>query len=176
MVKIMNKVYSLLAFILVTNAAYAQDNSFLPEAKLKQGDAQTLNLGVGFTQKMIHLNTEWVNPYGIAYVKGGVYLNDDHTAGGQVGFRYPVQFTGKDKNGYYLGVYAGHIDSKKVDNSYESRLGGGVDLAYVMMSRERISTFSVGIGAGEKLTNNDGTVSAETKPQLQFSYTISIGL
>lgn len=55
-------------------------------------------------------------------------------------------------------------------------LGGGVDLAYVMMSRERISTFSVGIGAGEKLTNQDGTVAAETKPQLQFSYTISIGL
>ncbi len=30
-------------------------------------------------------------------------------------------------------------------------LGGGVDLAYVLLSPERISTFSVGIGAGEKL-------------------------
>lgn len=174
--KIMNKFCSFMLCVIAANAAYAQDSGYLPEAKLTDNQASAWNLGAGFTQKMVHLNAEWVNPYGIAYVKGGVFLNGDHTPGGQLGFRYPVHFTGKDKNGYYIGVYAGHLDSKSVDGEYESRLGGGVDLSYVMMSRERISTFSIGLGAGEELKHRDGTIAEETEPQLQFSYTLSIGL
>lgn len=174
--KKMNKAYSLLVFAFIASAASAQDSGFLPEAKLTGADIATLNAGAGVTQKLIHLNAEWVNPYGIAYAKAGVFLNGDKTFGGQVGFRYPVHFTGKDKNGYYLGAYAGHIESKEVDGDYESRLGGGVDLAYVMLSKERISTFSVGIGAGEELTDSSGHTIAETEPKIQFSYTLSIGL
>jgi hypothetical protein len=172
----MNKAYSLLVLAFIANAASAQEGGFLPEANLAGADAAKLNVGAGFTQKLIHLNTEWVNPYGIAYAKAGVFLNGDKTFGGQIGFRHPVHFTGKDKNGYYLGVYAGHIESKDVGDEFKSRLGGGVDLAYVMLSKERISTFSVGIGAGEKLTDNNGYTVAETEPKLQFSYTLSIGL
>ena len=174
--KIMNKVFSLLALALLANSASAQDSAFLPEAKLADSSVKALYAGAGFTQKMIHLNAEWANPYGIAYAKAGAFLNGDKTFGGQLGFRYPVHFTGKDQNGYYLGAYAGHIDSKDTGNEYESRLGGGVDLAYVMLSPERISTFSVGIGAGEKLTGQDGRTVVETEPKLQFSYTLSIGL
>lgn len=174
--KIMNKVFSLLALALLANSASAQDSAFLPEAKLADSSVKALYAGAGFTQKMIHLNAEWVNPYGIAYAKAGAFLNGDKTFGGQLGFRYPVHFTGKDKNGYYLGAYAGHIESKDTSTEYESRLGGGVDLAYVMLSPERISTFSVGIGAGEKLTGQNGRTVADTEPKLQFSYTLSIGL
>ena len=174
--KIMNKVFSLLALALLANTASAQDSAFLPEAKLADSSVKVLYAGAGFTQKMIHLNAEWVNPYGIAYAKAGAFLNGDKTFGGQLGFRYPVHFTGKDKNGYYLGAYAGHIESKDTGAEYESRLGGGVDLAYVMLSPERISTFSVGIGAGEKLTGQNGRTVADTEPKLQFSYTLSIGL
>lgn len=174
--KIMNKVFSLLALALLANSASAQDSAFLPEAKLADSSVKALYAGAGFTQKMIHLNAEWVNPYGIAYAKAGAFLNGDKTFGGQLGFRYPVHFTGKDKNGYYLGAYAGHIESKDTGAEYESRLGGGVDLAYVMLSPERISTFSVGIGAGEKLTGQNGRTVADTEPKLQFSYTLSIGL
>lgn len=174
--KIMNKVFSLLALALLANNASAQDSAFLPEAKLADSSVKALYAGAGFTQKMIHLNAEWVNPYGIAYAKAGAFLNGDKTFGGQLGFRYPVHFTGKDKNGYYLGAYAGHIESKDTGAEYESRLGGGVDLAYVMLSPERISTFSVGIGAGEKLTGQNGRTVADTEPKLQFSYTLSIGL
>ena len=174
--KIMNKVFSLLALALLAHGASAQDSAFLPEAKLADSSVKALYAGAGFTQKMIHLNAEWVNPYGIAYAKAGAFLNGDKTFGGQLGFRYPVHFTGKDKNGYYLGAYAGHIESKDTGAEYESRLGGGVDLAYVMLSPERISTFSVGIGAGEKLTGQNGRTVADTEPKLQFSYTLSIGL
>ena len=68
------------------------------------------------------------------------------------------------------------IDSKPVDGEYKSRLGAGVDLAYVLLNSERISTFSVGIGAAEKLTDQNGAVAADTKPQIQFSYSLSFGL
>lgn len=172
----MKKVYPLLVFALMANAAYANEKSILPEAKLVDSQAKTWNVGAGFTKKLLHLNTEWVNPYGIGYLKGGVFLDDDKTVGGQVGFRYPAHLTGKDKNGYYIGVYAGHLDTKAVDGDYEARLGAGIDLAYVLLSSERISTFSVGVGAGEELKNRDGRVIVETEPQIQFSYTLSLGL
>lgn len=172
----MNKAYSMLAFAFIAAAASAQDNTSLPEAKLADSKLAPLYVGAGFTNKMLHLNTEWVNPYGIAYAKAGAFMNGDKTFGAQVGFRYPVQFTGKDKNGYYVGAYAGYIDSKDVGDEFKSRLGGGVDLAYVMLSAERLSVFSVGIGAGEKLNDKAGNTVAETEPKLQFSYTLSIGL
>ena len=176
--KKMIKHVSLLAFFTLTSAVYAQDNSnpYLPEAKLTAHSASTWNVGVGITQKILHLNTEWVNPYGIAYAKAGVFIDDDYTPAAQIGFRYPYHLTGKDSNGYYVGVYAGHIKSKNVDNEEKARLGGGIDLAYVLLSTERISTFSVGIGAGEKLEDSAGNVVADIQPRLQFSYTLSIGL
>lgn len=172
----MNKVYPLLAFAFFANGVYAHDQVNNTANRAEDREPKAFNVGVGFTQKLIHLNTEWVNPYGIAYVKGGAFLNDDRTVGAQVGFRYPAHLTGKEKNGYYVGAYAGHIDSKQVDGKYENRLGGGIDLAYVLLSSERISSFSIGIGAGEKLQDSNGRVVAETEPRLQFSYTLSIGL
>lgn len=172
----MRKIYPLVAFLAFSNVAIADENSFLPEAKLAGHKVSTWNVGAGLTQKLLHLNGEWVNPYGIAYVKAGVFTNGDNTVGGQVGFRYPLHLTGTEKNGYYLGAYAGTLDSKRVDNNYESRLGAGVDLAFVWLNNERVSTFSVGIGAAEKLTNKDGSVVEDTEPQLQFSYTLSFGL
>ena len=66
-------------------------------------------------------------------------LNGDKTAGGQVGFRYPYYLTGTDKNGYYIGFYAGHLDSKEVDGDFKSRLGAGVDLAYVWLNSEKLA-------------------------------------
>ena len=143
----MNKVYPLLAFAFWANGAYAHDK-INTTAKIEPEPAKAFNVGVGITQELIHLNTEWVNPYGIAYVKGGVFLNDDHKIGAQAGFRYPAYLTGKDNNGYYVGAYAGHIDSRRIDNEYKTRLGAGIDLAYVLLSSERISSFSVGIGVG----------------------------
>ncbi len=61
----------------VSSWANAQDYSFLPEAKLADHKASTWNVGAGFTQKLLHLNGEWVNPYGIAYAKVGAFLNGD---------------------------------------------------------------------------------------------------
>ncbi len=71
----MRKIYPLLAVLTVSSWAHAQDYSFLPEAKLADHKASTWNVGAGFTQKLLHLNGEWVNPYGIAYAKVGAFLN-----------------------------------------------------------------------------------------------------
>ena len=172
----MTKVYSFVALLAFSSFSFAGNTTFLPEAKISADSAKTWNVGAGITQKLLHLNGEWVNPYGIAYVKAGAFLNGDHEVGGQTGFRYPYHLTGKDKNGYYVGVYAGHIDSKSVDNELKAQLGAGVDLAYVLLSKERISSFSIGIGAGEELEDRNGNVVAETEPRIQFSYTLSIGL
>ncbi len=171
--------HSLLLLTLLGNVAYAESDFFtryLPEAKLKDAPVAKLNVGAGFTQKLLHGNVEWVNPYGIAYAKAGMFLNGDQEIGGQVGFRYPAYFTGTDKNGYYVGVYAGHLDNKSVDNGSETRLGAGIDLAYVKLNAERISTFSVGLGAGEELKDQNGKIVEEIKPQIQFSYSLSFGL
>ncbi len=155
--------------------SFASDTPYF-QAKLPQGSAEKLNAGFGFTEKLVHLNGEYVTPYGIAYGKVGAFLNGDNTAGAQIGFRYPYFLTGKDKNGYYIGAFAGHIDSKSVDDGFESRLGGGVDLAYVWLNPERISTASIGLVAGEKLNHANGDVAAKTEPRLQFSYSLSFGL
>lgn len=171
--------HSLLLLTLLGSVAHAQSdflNHYLPDAKLKDATVARFNVGAGFTQKLLHVNVEWVNPYGIAYAKAGMFLNGDQQAGGQIGFRYPVYFTGTDKNGYYLGAYAGHLDSKSVDGDYEARLGAGIDLAYVKLNADRISTFSVGLGAGEELKDQDGKTVEEIKPQIQFSYSLSFGL
>ncbi len=93
---------------------------FYLKQKLAQISAKTWNVGAGITQKLLHLNGEWVNPYGIAYLKAGAFLNGDHEVGGQTGFRYPYHLTGKDKNGYYIGAYAGHLESKWVDGEKKS--------------------------------------------------------
>lgn len=171
--------HSLLLLTLWGSVSHAQSdflNHYLPDAKLKNATVSNFNIGAGFTQRLLHGNIEWVNPYGIAYAKTGVFLNGDQQVGGQIGFRYPAYLTGTDQNGYYVGVYAGHLDSKSVDNDYEARLGAGVDLAYVKLNAARISTFSVGLGVGEELTDQQGKKVEEVKPQIQFSYSLSFGL
>lgn len=163
--------------ILATTAAQAKVTDYLPEAKLQSYTAQLKQgyVGFGVSQQLLHVNAEWVNPYGIAYAKVGAFANGDHDIGGQVGFRYPYYLTGTDLNGYYIGAYAGQLESKKVDQDYHERLGAGIDLAYVRLDKERISTFSVGIGAAQKVTGRAGTVE-EVEPQLQFAFSLSFGV
>lgn len=174
-IKKVNKYFLTLCALFSFGHAYAVD--LLPHAKLAES-APTLKkgyVGAGISQQLLHGNFEWVNPYGIAYAKAGVFINDDHEAGGQIGFRFPYHFTGTDQNGYYFGVYAGHLESIELDSEAHTRLGVGVDLAYVMLNANRISTISVGIGAAEKVEGQYGG-EKETEPQLQFAYSLSFGV
>lgn len=170
----MRKIFPLVLLYAIGNVAHAELSDFLPQAKIKTENVSALNLGVGITQRLGHVNAEWVNPYGIAYGKVGAFINDDHEIGGQIGFRYPVALNGKDLNGFYLGAFAGHLKSKSVNGNDETQLGGGVDLSYVLLNQERISTLSVGLAAGEEVKVGNYVVF-ETKPQIQFAYTLSVG-
>ena len=172
----MRKFCLLLAVLACNGMLHAEENPFKPEPKLQGANVSTWNVGAGFTKKLLHANLEWVNPYGIAYAKAGAFLNDDNLAGGQVGFRYPYYLTGTDKNGYYFGAYAGHLETKIIDDKEKARLGVGIDLAYVWLNNERISTFSVGAGVGDELKNKQGEIVKKAEPILQFSYTLSFGL
>jgi len=147
----------------------------LPEAKIKPEDASKFNFGAGITQQMLHGNVEWVNPYGIAYIKLGAFIRGDNEFAGQAGYRIPVALNGKDKNGFYLGVYGGTLKSKTVDGKDEVQYGGGGDLSYVLLNKERISTLSVGMGVGSEIHNKNGDMILETRPQIQFAYTLSVG-
>ena len=171
----MKKIVPLLMLMTVGSLTHAEFKDYLPEPKLKSEGYSTWNAGAGMTMKLAHVNVEWVNPYGIAYAKVGAFVSGNHEFGTQVGFRMPVVLTGTDLNGYYLGVYGGHLKSKKINESLDdTQLGGGVDLSYVLLSKDRISTFSVGMGAGDE-SKNGNEIVFETRPQLQFSYTLSVG-
>lgn len=154
---------------------------YLPTAKLSnlltasKEPLHHIYTGVGFSQRLLHGNLEWVNPYGIGYVKAGAFNNSDRPFGAQVGFRYPYYLTNTDGNGYYIGVYAGHLDNKELDGEAFQPIGAGVDLSYVMLDRSRISTFSIGIGAAQGKEGKKGTKQA-TEPQIQFAYSLSLGV
>ena len=178
----MRKIFPLLLLVAVGNFAHADVKDYLPdlkgvlpEAKIKPEDASKWNIGAWVTQRLLHVNGEWVNPYGIAYAKLGAFYNDDNLIGGQVGFRITVALNGTDKNGFYLGVYAGSLQSKPVDGKDEIQYGAGGDLSYVLLNKDRISTFSVGMGAGSELHDKNGKMIVETRPQIQFAYTLSVG-
>ena len=174
----MKKRYVLLGLMLSAPTCFAETSN-AAQANSVEKTISKFHVGAGFSYKLLHLNAEWVNPYGIdgiAYAKAGAFLSGDRVPGAQLGFRVPVFLTGKDKNGYYVGTYAGHVEQKSVDGDDKARLGLGVDLAYVMLSPERLSTFSIGVAVAEKLTNKDDSVVAEVEPRLQFSYTLSFGL
>lgn len=148
----------------------------LPAAKLTEvAKKRHLYAGVGMTQELLHGTAEWLNPYGIAYAKAGVFYAGDRPVGGQVGFRYPYHLTGQDGDGYYIGTYAGLIDLVSLDGEDQTRLGAGIDLAYVLVDRERISTLSVGIGAAQGKQGVKGSKVA-TEPLIQFAYNLSFGL
>lgn len=178
----MKKTFPFFLLFAVGSLAHADDSllssfkSYLPEAKLKNANLSTYNVGAGITQQMGHVQGEWVNSYGIAYLKAGFFINGDNEPAGQIGFRYPIVLTGTNKNGYYLGLYGGSLRSKSVgQDSDKVSYGGGVDLSFVWLNKERISTLSVGLGGGNKLKNGQKVV-LESKPLLQIAYTLSLGL
>ena len=156
--------------------AQAALDDYLPAAKFKphMDSLKTAYVGLGMTDRLAHGNAELVTPYGIAYGKVGVFTNGEDM-GVQAGFRYPYHLTGTDQNGYYIGAFLGHTENAKVDNEQIQRLGAGVDLSYVMLNAQRISTLSVGLKFSERLTGRYGT-EVPADPELQFAYTLSFGV
>ena len=172
----MKKIIAACIAIGAVNTTYAALDDYLPPAKLQEHTDKLKMVygGVGMTNRLVHANAELVTPYGIAYGKVGAFLNGEDL-GAQAGFRFPYHFTGIDQNGYYVGAFLGHTENTKLDNERIQRLGGGIDLSYVLLNAQRISTASVGLKFSEKLKGRYGSEKS-ADPELQFSYSLSFGI
>lgn len=170
----MKKLTVLLLALIGTSTVFAETQDRFPVAKLQPFSAQLSSIyaGLGISQRLLHANVEWVNSYGIVYAKLGGFLKADNGFGAQLGYRYPYYLTGKNQNGYYVGVFAGYLDRLEIDSEYKDRFGVGVDLAYLILDAEKISTASVGIGFAQKLEGQYGSVD-DFEPKIQFSYSLS---
>ncbi len=171
----MKKIALMLLTSMIASMAQADMKDYLPEAKLASKTTGKAYVGFGLSQELVHANAEWVTPYGIAYSKLGAFYKGGNEAGGQVGFRYPYYFTGTDANGYYFGVYGGYLDNISLDGKNYQRLGGGVDLAYVLLDKSRISSISIGMGVAEEVVGRYGS-KKYMDPQLQIAYSLSFNV
>lgn len=170
----MRKIFSLLILLGCSQHGNAGFSDYFSETRLNPEQYSRFNIGAGVTQQIVHVNLEHVTPHGIAYGKLGAFVNADHDLAAQAGLHIPVALNGKDLNGFYMGLFAGHLKSTSTETYDKTQIGGGVDLAYVMLNQDRISTLSVGIKAGEKVTHEKQVVF-RSKPELQFAYSLSIG-
>lgn len=171
----MKKIAFTLLAVLSSAVAQAGISDMLPEPKLAEQNTGKGYVGFGLSQRLGHVNVEWVSDYGIAYAKAGAFFGGEEDPGAQIGFRYPYHLTGTDANGYYFGVYGGHLDNISLDGKYYQRLGAGIDLAYVLLNKSRISTASVGIGAAEQVVGRFGS-KKYMSPQLQLAYSLSFNV
>ncbi len=146
------------------------------DTRPKIGDLHRVYAGIGLTNDFVHVNADMPTPYGDVYVKAGQYFNNGKGVAVQAGWRYPYAYTGVDQNGYYLGAFAGHVDGVLVDNTHKNRLGGGLELSYLMLNRSRMASFSVGIGAGQEVKSSTGVLIKKVEPMVFFGASVGFGL
>lgn len=164
-----------LALLCATHAEAAVKD-WLPSPSVETAGLKKLYAGAGFSNEMIHFNTEVPTGYGNFYAKAGGFLDSDNgDFAGLVGFRYPYALSGTDKNGYYLGGFLGHIEESDVGGKPYNRLGAGAEISYVWMNQSRISAASIGVGFGEQKTGPNGTRD-HSSAVVMFSYTINFGI
>lgn len=73
---IMRRIFPLVILLFGLKMTHADLKNYLPDAKIKVENISTWNFVIGMTQKLAHLNGEWVNPYGIGYAKLSAFVND----------------------------------------------------------------------------------------------------
>lgn len=161
-----------------TGQAQADDKSDNPYAKTYAvqlpKDAHAIYVGAGLAGSLMHMVVEKPTKYGNFYARIGQFYEGEQ-AGGQVGYRYPYKFTGKNNNGVYLGVFGGQVESVKLDDERKYRLGGGADISYVGFDASRITSAGVGLYFGEEMTGKKGS-KLEPRAAVMFTFSIAAGL
>lgn len=142
--------------------------------QLVPAELSTVYVGAGLSNEFIHALAEKPTKFGNFYAKVGQFYDGDGVAG-QIGFRYPYYLTGKDKDGVYLGAFAGHVHVNRLDGERFNRLGAGFDIAYVKMDKSRISSLSVAIYAAEAKEGKNGA-KLESEPEVMLGYSYAIDL
>lgn len=135
---------------------------------------KTLYVGGGLSNAFVYVHTETPTPYGNVYAKVGQFYDGDGVAG-QVGWRYPYQYSGDGQNGYFLGGFIGHVESDSLNGELYNRLGAGVELSYLWQNALRSGSASLAMAGGEENTANNGSKRRAT-PMVIFSATFSFGV
>ncbi len=132
-------------------------------------------VGVGDTNSLLHANVEMPTRFGHVYVNVGKFFAGGNGAA-QIGFRMPYHYMNeKDNDGFYLGAYAGDVVNSGIDGKQVNRLGGALELSYLLMDRTSLTSFSVAIGAAQR---NSGGNPDEQKvtPMLMFGASWGFGI
>jgi hypothetical protein len=133
-----------------------------------------LYVGAGLSNALVAAHAEAPTKYGNVYAKVGTFYDGEEVAG-QVGWRYPYQYSGDTRNGYFLGGFIGHVESDNLNGELYNRLGAGLELSYLWQNALRSGSASVAVAAGEEDTANNG-VKKRATPMLIFSVTFGLGV
>lgn len=131
-------------------------------------------VGAGLSNALVAAYAETPTAYGNVYVKAGSFYDGDEIAG-QVGWRYPYQYSGATNNGYFLGGFIGHVESDSFNGELYNRLGAGLELSYLWQNALRAGSASIAIAGGEESTAANGA-KRRTSPMLMFSVTFGFGV
>lgn len=131
-------------------------------------------VGGGVSNSLIFAHAEAPTQYGNVYAKAGQFYDGEGVAG-QLGWRYPYQYSKDTRNGYFLGGFIGHIESDSLNGELYNRLGAGLELSYLWQNALRAGSASVALVAGEEKTANNGTQTRAT-PMLMFGVTFGLGV
>lgn len=133
-----------------------------------------LYVGGGLSNALVYGHAEAPTKYGNVYVKAGQFYDGEELAG-QVGWRYPYQYSGSTRNGYFLGGFIGHVESDSLNGELYNRLGAGLEFSYLWQNAMRAGSVSVAVAAGEEDTANNG-IKKRATPMLIFSATFGLGV
>lgn len=135
---------------------------------------KSLYVGAGLSNAFVYAHAEAPTKYGNVYAKTGQFYDGEGIAG-QIGWRYPYQYSGNTRNGYFLGGFIGHIESDRFDGELYNRLGAGLEISYLWQNALRSGSASVAVAVGEQDTADNGSRRRAT-PMLIFSATFGFAV
>jgi len=132
-------------------------------------------VGVGDTNSLLHANVEMPTRFGHVYVNVGKFVAGGNGAA-QIGFRMPYHYMNdKDNDGFYFGAYAGDIENSGIAGRQVNRVGGALEMSYLMMDKSSLTSFSVAIGAAQR--NSDGNPDQQkVTPMILFGASWGFGI
>lgn len=133
-----------------------------------------LYVGLGLFNDLLNVNVEYVSEdWGNFVLRVGEFQDVNEGLAGNVSWRKPITSDNPKEDGYFLGVFAGHVKGDTPGGEVVQRLGAGGQLGYHWVTDYTRKVFSVGIGAAEEVERNGQTLEAE--PMIFFEFSIGLG-
>ncbi len=129
-------------------------------------------VGVGLFDDMANVNIETVTDLGNFYARVGKFIETSAGPAANFGWRYPITGT-RDEEGYFMGVFIGHVIGGSFDGKEYNRTGAGADLSYHWVTEHTRKVISVGLGTGfsDRVDPKSKEVAA---PRAFFSFSTAL--